>query len=330
MFETLKKLFNGEDLTLAESLKLFEKMMKGELDSEIISAVLIALRLKGETATEIFAAAKILNEFKLLFEHKRRPCIDTCGTGGDGKNCVNVSTAVSIILSALGYNVVKHGNVAISGKVGSADILELLGIPIKLTVEEMQEFYEKNGFVFLLAPVFHPAMRNVAPIRKKLGVPTIFNLLGPLVNPANPEYQIIGVGDKTKLDVYAQAASKFTKKKFIIYSSYDGYDEVSTKEPTRYYKIIDGQISEFVLKPEDFFEPFEMPNVCSKEEAVKLFVDGISGKNEKVSILFAINTALALNLIENLSIDDGFEKTLEIIKSGKVLEKLESLKGVEV
>lgn len=328
MYDAVKKLFNGKDMSLAESLRVFEGIMKGEFDDDIVSAILIALKMKGETATEIYAAAKVLNDLKFRFEHGKRPCIDTCGTGGDGKSCVNVSTAVSIILSSLGYNVVKHGNVAISGKVGSADILEMLGVPVKLSIEEMHEFYERNGFVFLLAPMFHPAMKNVAHIRKKLGVPTIFNLLGPLVNPAEPEYQIIGVGSKDKLEVYAEAASKFKNKKFIVYSSLDGYDEVSTKEPTRCYKIIDGQISEFVLKPEDFFEPFDMPSVSSKEDAKRLFLEGIAGENEKVSILFAINTALVLHLIDNSSIDDGFEKVLQHLKLGKVIEKLESLKGV--
>ncbi|MGA1847005.1 anthranilate phosphoribosyltransferase [Deferribacter abyssi] len=330
MNEIIKKVYSGQKLTENEALLFFDSIMTGSLSDAQIGGALIAMKMRGESADEIFAAAKVLNKYKVRFEHSKQRCIDTCGTGGDGKSCVNVSSAVAIILSSMGYSVVKHGNVAISGRVGSANIYESFGIPVKMVLDEARRFFDNHNFVFLFAPNFHPAMKYVAPIRKDLMVPTIFNLLGPLVNPAEPEYQIIGVGDFSKLEIYAEAVTRFKNRKFIVYSSKDGYDEVSTKDMTICYKIVNGVVEHLTVNPEEFFEPFDMPCVRDEVEAKRLFLNGITGEDENVAKLFALNTALALHLLEDIDLKSGYLKAYEKIKSGECYNKMKMLSAVEV
>ncbi|MEF3255458.1 MAG: anthranilate phosphoribosyltransferase, partial [Deferribacterales bacterium] len=191
MHELVKKVNNGGFLTLEESKMVFSGIIKGELSEAQIASILISMKHRTESSYEIAGAVMALMEEMIPFNKKKNGVIDTCGTGGDGKSTVNISTAVSINLASMGYPVIKHGNVAQSGKVGSADILSLLKIPCKLEKYEAENFFDKHNFVFLFAPFYHPALKNVAKIRKELMTPTIFNFIGPLANPAKPDYQII-------------------------------------------------------------------------------------------------------------------------------------------
>lgn len=318
----------GHELSFEEASELFDSIMAGELTEAEIAAVLVAMRLRGETPDEIAGAANAMNKKKIRLDKGDRIVIDTCGTGGDGKSTVNVSTAVSLVLAASGVNIVKHGNVAQSGKVGSADILRQLGVPIEFDEGMDRAYFEKHGYVFLFAPKFHPAMKFAGPVRKAIKVPTVFNFLGPLSNPCDPDFQLIGISNIEKLEKLAKAMEKLGRTGVILYSSEDGYDEVSSNAVTTCYKITAGGTERFSINPADFFEPFEMPVVADSEDAQIQFMKAISGMDKQLTELIAINTALAF-YVSGICIDmkEGFEKAKSVIKSGKVVEKLESLRG---
>ncbi|MBZ4672909.1 MAG: trpD [Deferribacteraceae bacterium] len=326
--ETLVKKINSEErLAFDEYVKFFDSMVNGGLTDAQIGSALVALRIKGETEEEISAAATVLNRYKIKLDVKPKNKIDTCGTGGDGKSTINVSTIVSIVLGSFGFNVVKHGNVAQSGKVGSADILEIMGVPVKLTKEDAEKFLLKHNFVFLFAPNYHPILKSVGKIRRELKVPTIFNYLGPMLNPADPEYQLIGINSASKLDVYSKALVKMNKTNVLVVSSKDGYDEISSNDITFARKITGKGIEELVINPQDFFSPFEMPRVESNDEAKELFKRAIEGADEKLNNLIAINTAYAFQLIENDDLKTIFEKVVNKLKSGEVKKYFESIRG---
>ena len=322
----LSKILNNKNLTFSESKTLFKKILQGEFKDIELSAILTGLKLKGESIEEIAGAITSLDKFKLKINKKLSPAIDTCGTGGDGKNCINVSTAVSILLSSLNIPVVKHGNSAQSGKIGSADILREFNIPYKMTKFEAEKFLSDNNFVFLFAPFYHPAMKHVALVRKSLGTPTIFNYLGPFINPANPELQITGINKRETLPKLSEALLKAGKFNIILYSSFDGYDEVSTNAPTECYEIRKNFIKKFTIKPEEFFKPFKMPEVKEVEDAKALFVSAIKGEDEKLTKLLALNASLGIKyFMETDSFKEAFNVALEAIQSGKVYEKFLSL-----
>lgn len=327
MLEIIKKVNNGGILTKDETRKLFSNIIKGELSEAQIASVLISMKSRVESPEEIAGAVEAMMEEMIPFEHSYSGAIDTCGTGGDGKSTVNISTAVSINLASMGYPVIKHGNVAQTGKVGSADILGLLDIPCKLEKTAAQDFFNKHNFVFLFAPFYHPALKNVSKIRKELMTPTIFNFIGPLANPAKPDYQIIGISRRSMLKTYTDAALLLGKKNILIYSSDDGFDEISTSDITKAYIIRDGEIDLFFIDPSEFFEPFPLPQVNDQEEALKLFIEGIKGENENITKIFALNTSAALYLMKKGDIKEHFNVAYENIKSGNAYKKVESLRG---
>ncbi|MCA1928169.1 MAG: anthranilate phosphoribosyltransferase [Calditerrivibrio sp.] len=328
MLDIIKKVNNGGILTKDEAKQLFSGIIKGELSEAQIASVLISMKSRVESSEEIAGAVESMMEEMIPFEHNMTGTIDTCGTGGDGKSTVNISTAVSINLASMGYPVIKHGNVAQTGKVGSADILNLLDMPCKLEKNDAQDFFNKHNFVFLFAPFYHPALKNVAKIRKELMTPTIFNFIGPLANPAKPDYQIIGISRRSMLKTYTDAALLLGKKNMLIYSSDDGFDEISTSDITKAYLIRDGEIDLFFIDPAEFFEPFPLPQVNDQREAVKLFIDGIKGEDDKIAKIFAINTSVALYLLKKGDIKEHFQIAYENIKSGNAYRKLESLRGI--
>lgn len=322
-----KNIMLGERLTFEEYVEFFDMMVNGRLTDAQVGATLAALRLKNESEDEISAAATVLNRYKIKLDLDVENKIDTCGTGGDGKSTINISTIVSIVLGSFGFNVVKHGNVAQSGKVGSADILEIMGIPVRLDKREAENYFLKHNFVFLFAPNYHPILKSVGKIRKELKVPTIFNYLGPMLNPAEPEFQLIGINSTEKLDTYARALLRLNKNNILVVSSTDGYDEISSKGITYARKITDGKIEKLQINPRDFFEPFEMPQVKSKEDAAKYFMMAIEGVDENLNNLIAINTAYAFCLIENDDLKDIFERVKKKLVSGDVKKYFESLRS---
>ncbi len=325
----LSKLFDKKDLSIEETQVLFEKIFSGELKDVEIAAILTSLKLKGEVVDEIAGAILAVDRFKIKVKKHKSPAIDTCGTGGDYKNCINVSTAVAILMSAIGEEVVKHGNSAQSGKIGSADILREFNIPCDLHKDEAEKFLQKHNFVFLFAPFYHPAMKYVAPIRKALKTRTIFNFIGPFVNPADPEIQFTGISNLDSMKKIVDALIKAGRKDIVIYSSYDGYDEFSTNAPTECYEIREDYVKKFRINPNDFFKPFQMPFVSDKDDAKSKFLDGISGADKNLAKLISLNSILPIKYIKGLnSFKESFDIAMDAIYSGLVLTKFRELQIV--
>ncbi len=308
-------------------IEIFEDMLQGKLSDIQIASLLLAMKYRGETPDELSALASILNRHKRKFDTGGKTCIDSCGTGGDGKSTVNISTAVSIILASMEHSVVKHGNAAQSGKVGSADILTELGFDYTYEGSSAEDFFTRNNYIFLMAPRYHPALKKISGIRKELKVPTIFNFVGPLVNPADPDFQVIGINSRERLELYAETLLAMGKNNITVYSSRDGFDEVSSSDKTECITVKNNSLKHFTLDPSDFFPTFAMPVVGDSSQARDYFISGISGTDNNMVNLFAINTALALHTMNGGDILDLFKQTKEQINSGAVMKKLSSLTG---
>lgn len=329
MKNMVSRINGGNSLNYNEAVDFFQMMVDGSLTEAQIGSTLISMNKRGETVDELAGLISVLNSYKKKFARDEEKCVDTCGTGGDGKSTVNVSTAVSIILASLGYRVVKHGNTAQSGKVGSADILRSMGLDLDYTGTSPEEFYNKNNFVFLFAQHYHPALKGIGKVRREIMSPTIFNFVGPLVNPADPENQIIGISRREKLEFISDAILKLGKENITVYSSHDGFDEVSSNDKTDCIVIRKGSMNRFTIDPSEYFTPFPMPEVKNADDALKMFNRGISGKDENIANIFSLNTALALNNIEEMDIKEGFEKIKEHIMSGNAEKKMEEMFGQE-
>jgi anthranilate phosphoribosyltransferase len=324
MDRIVQKVNSGERLSFDQARDLFESMVRGALAESQIASALIAIKLRGETADELAALAVTLNSHKRRFTPGVKGTVDTCGTGGDGKSTVNVSTAVSIILASLGCPVVKHGNTAQSGAVGSADILTDLGVDVNGDAAP-EDYFARHGFIFMLAPLYHPALKGIGKVRRELKVPTLFNLAGPLANPADPDFQIIGISRRDRLEFLAGVLERIGRTNVTVYSSRDGYDEVSSADATECIHIGEGGTRRFSIAPSDFFEPFPMPVVRDREDARRLFLDGLSGRDEDVARVFALNAALALRTMDRRGMRDGYNEALDQIRTGRAAQKLEEL-----
>ncbi|WP_277655941.1 anthranilate phosphoribosyltransferase [Seleniivibrio woodruffii] len=325
--ELVKKSCMGGSLTFEETYSAFIDMMDGKLEEAEIAGILISMRLRGETVDEIAGAARAMNEKKISFDTDTQ-VYDTCGTGGSGKSTMNVSSAVAVLLSAMGYPVVKHGNRAVSGVVGSADIFEMSGVPVSSEKNDMQGYFLKHNFAFLFAPMYHPALKYAGAVRRKLRVPTIFNFLGPLANPANVGGQIVGMAMRDKLAILAESLLMLGRDRVAVYSSLDGYDEISSFAPTEVHEVSAGRIIKHFINPAEYFTPFHMPIIKDNKEAEYYFNLAISPKGGEYSKLIALNAGLALTVFGKAdNIRDGFGQALSVINSGAVLEKLSSLKG---
>lgn len=234
--EILNQISNKKNLNIEQTQFLFRKIMSGNLDDNTISSILISLSDKGETADEITGGASVMKE-KSLKVDLNVDAIDMCGTGGDGKHSLNISTAASIVLSSMGIKVAKHGNKGLSSKCGSADVLEELGIDIMKNPEQVKRDIESKNFGFMFAPIYHQAMKNVANVRKQIKKRTIFNLLGPLCNPASVHYQCVGIFSEKLLNTYAESLIKLGAKKAWVFHSRDGLDEISIFDKTDVLEI---------------------------------------------------------------------------------------------
>lgn len=249
----LEKLLAGDVASPAETTTVFVTMLKGELTDAETSALLIAWRFRGETHRELRAGAETMraNAVQLAIPAHLRPLADNCGTGGDGAGSFNISTAAAIVASAAGVRVAKHGNRGVSSQCGSADLLFAAGFPETLTREATVALLEQTGFTFFFAPQFHPSLKHVMPVRRALGVRTIFNLLGPLANPIAPEIQVIGVGARDHLRPMADALASLGVKRGLVVHSRDGMDELSAAVPTDGVLIDGPKLVETVIDPQD-------------------------------------------------------------------------------
>jgi len=323
----IKKVNSGMHLDMKEAEVLFDNMLGGSLTESQIGAALIAIKTRGETIDELAALVNTMNRYKVPFKHQAAKTIDTCGTGGDGTSTINISTAVSIVLAGMGYSVVKHGNKAQSGKVGSADILEGLGFDYTYSKTEADDFFARHNFVYMHAPFYHPALKDIGKVRRELKAPTLFNFAGPLVNPADPAYQIIGISNREKLVYLANVILKTGRGNITVYSSFDGYDEVSSADRTECIYVANGCLENFIIDPADFFEPFDMPRVDGSAHARELFLKGLRGEDAEIVNLLAINTALALYTMREGSLAQCFNSARESIMKGEAAVKLARITG---
>jgi anthranilate phosphoribosyltransferase len=249
--EALDAIINQRrDLSEDEAAGAMADIMEGEATAAQIGALMAALRMKGESVEEIAGMARVMREHALQVVHAG-PLIDTCGTGGDGAGTFNVSTAAAFVAAAAGVNVAKHGNRAASSACGSADVLEALGAKIELTPEQVADCIVETGIGFMFAPAFHPAMKYAGPARRELGVRTVFNILGPLTNPAGAQGQVLGVPSDELVETMAAALSRLGTQHALVVHSSDGLDELSISAPTLVCEVKLGEISRYHLTPED-------------------------------------------------------------------------------
>jgi anthranilate phosphoribosyltransferase len=233
----LQQLLDGRDLRREEAREVMGEIMAGEATPAQIGGFLVALRAKGETADEITGCAEAMRAHVLAVQPRRDDLVDTAGTGGDGARTINISTAAALVAAAAGAAVAKHGNRAVSSACGSADVLEALGFTLEQEPRRIAESIDELGFGFLFAPSHHPAMRHAAPVRKELATRTVFNLLGPLTNPAGAMHQVIGVSDAGYLEKIAAALGELGTESALVVSSADGLDELSASGPTRVVEL---------------------------------------------------------------------------------------------
>ena len=326
----IDKLKNKQDLSFAESKNAFEILMNGKASDDEIFDFLTLLSSKGESSDEIAGGVYVLRD-----KSKRvnvNDCIDTCGTGGDGMNTLNISTASALLLSSMGIKVAKHGNKAVSSKCGSGDVLEALNIKIDLEPKDIEEQIKKNNFGFMFAPNYHSAMRFVGPTRKKIGKRTIFNMIGPLSSPALVDRQVIGVFDKKLLKIFANALNNLNIKFAWIVNSEDGLDEISPYSKTNVVQLKDGKISEILIDPIKLnigANKFEnLLGDDAKFNANKM-LDIFKGEDNDFSKAVCLNAAAGLIVSEKHTIFiDAYNEARTHILSGKTYNDLKEIQNV--
>lgn len=332
MKEYLNILFNGESLNSEQAELVMLNIIEGKYSNEQIAAFLGALRARGEKVEEIVGFVKAMRKKALKVELEAPNLIDICGTGGDGRNTFNISTASAFVLSAAGAKVAKHGNRAISSKCGSTDVLTALGVKTDFSPEKIKDIINETGLAFLAAPLFHPAMKTVAPIRQALGVKTVFNLLGPLCNPTGLKRQIIGVYDQKLLYILAKALKELGSEEVIVLCSDDGLDEVSLAEKTSIEHLKEGKIYSYTISPQDFGFNFSNENLegGTPQENAEIIESILKGEKSAKADVVIINSALALvvsGVAKNLK--TASKKVKEVIESGKAYKKLEQLRSIK-
>jgi anthranilate phosphoribosyltransferase len=322
----ISKLAERKRLTEEEAYNACLDMLRGSMDPVEVSAILMGLRVKGEEPEEIRGFLRALREY--MIKIRSRGALDIVGTGGDGLNTINVSTLASIVVSSIGIPVAKHGNRGFSSIFGSADLMETLGYPIEHGADIAEEMLEKESFVFLYAPVYHRALKIVSPVRKKLGIRTIFNLAAPLANPATPEIQIVGAPSLNIARVLEKAIREIGLKRYAIVTGYPGMDEVSPSGASHILVNRD-EYREIVISPGDLGIreiPVQEVSGRTRDEIFDKDVKGLRGEDRSAAIFIAINAGVALYVAgEVSSIVEGFERSLKEILTGKAWRKLESI-----
>ncbi len=329
MDQILEKLKKRENLSFEESKSTFELLMTGKANEDQIYDFLTLLSDKGEVADEIAGGVYVLRD-----KSKRvsvSDCIDTCGTGGDGMNTLNISTASALLLASMGTKVAKHGNKAVSSKCGSGDVLEALKIKIDLEPKDIENEINNNNFGFMFAPNYHSAMRFVGPVRKKIGKRTIFNMIGPLSNPALVTRQVIGVFDKKLLKIFAEGLKNLNIKFAWIVNSEDGLDEISPYAKTNIMQLRDGKISEISIDPKSLnvdAEKFEnLIGNDAKFNAEKM-INIFKGEDNDFSKAVCLNAAAGLIVGEKCSeFSEAYSQSREHILSGKTFQHLEKIQN---
>jgi anthranilate phosphoribosyltransferase len=329
MQATLAKLLDGHDLTRDEAREAMNTIMSGEATPAQIGGFLVALRLKGETADEIAGCAEAMRAHVLAVHPQREDLVDTAGTGGDGGRTFNISTAAALVAAAAGAGVAKHGNRAVSSASGSADVLEALGFELELPPERIAHSIDTLGFGFLFAPTHHPAMKHAAPVRKELAARTVFNVLGPLTNPACARAQVVGVYSPELVKTLAEVLAALGARRAFVVHGAGGIDELSPAGPNLVYEVVDGGVREREIDPLELgiarCAPEELRGGSPEENAAAIravFAGGDGGRRDAI-LLNAAGAIAAGGHAEDLR--EGLELAREAVESGAAAERLEVL-----
>ncbi|MCJ7465801.1 MAG: anthranilate phosphoribosyltransferase [Maribacter sp.] len=325
MKETLNRLINHDILTKEDAKQILVNIAKGEYNVSQIAAFLTVYMMRSITIEELEGFRDALLELCLAVDLSAFNPIDLCGTGGDGKDTFNISTLASFVTAGAGVYVTKHGNYGVSSTCGSSNVMEFLGIKFSNKADFLEKSIEVAGICVLHAPLFHPAMKNVAPIRKELGVKTFFNMLGPMVNPAFPKNQIVGVFNLELARMYGYLYQN-TDKNFTVLHALDGYDEISLTGDTKTIS----NTSEGILKPEDFgvtaIRQNEILGGKNIETSAQIFLDVLQGKGTNAqNHVVCANAGVAIATVKKVSPQVGFEMAMESLQSGKGLKALKKL-----
>ena len=330
MKEYIAKIKNGQNLSQQEIQGCMREIMSGEAAYQDIAAFLLALREKGPTVDEITGAAQIMRQFVLPVVSKHKVILDTCGTGGDKKNTFNISTVTALVVAGAGVVVAKHGNRSVTSKCGSACVLEGLGVNVMIDEKKMKECLDEVGIAFLFAQRLHPAMKNVAPVRKELKVETIFNILGPLTNPANATHQIIGVYSRDLTQPLAYVLKNLGLKRAMVVHGDDGLDEITTTGKTYISEYNGKDVVSYDIDPQEL--NFDLAKLQDLEggdlnKNMQIVIEILSGQRSAKRDIVLLNSAYALYISEKAKdITQGIRMAEESIDSGKALSKLNQLK----
>lgn len=326
--EAIIKLSKKEDLDTVTAETVMDEIMSGKASNLQIGAYLIALSMKGETIEEITASAKIMRQHALKLLNDLE-VLEIVGTGGDHSNSFNISTTSSIVVAACGVPVAKHGNRAASSKCGAADVLEQLGVNINIEVEKAKKVLDQIGICFLFAQKYHSAMKFVAPVRKELSIRTIFNILGPLSNPAGASYQLMGVYDESLVEPLAQVLLNLGVKRGLVVYGLEGLDEISLVGKTKVCEIRNGWVKNYEIDPRNYGF-----SLCKKEDLVggtpqenaQIIKDIFAGKKGPKRDTVVLNSAAALYIAQdNLTFEEAINQVKDVIDSGKALKKLDQM-----
>jgi len=326
--EAIAALVSGRSLSMEEAALVMEEIMEEEVTPAQFGAFVAALRLKGETVDEIAGLAKTMRA-KAIPVTVAEPVVDTCGTGGDGSSTFNISTAAALVAAGAGLKVAKHGNRAMSSQCGSADVLEALGVRIDLNAEQVQRCLQEVGIGFMFAPVFHPAMKYASAPRREIGIRTVFNILGPLTNPASARAQVVGVADETLVEKLALVLQSLGCYHALVVHGEDGLDEITITGKTKVCELKDGDIDSYSISPENFGLPqasldsLKGGTLDENAALLRRVLSGALGPQRDVVLMNTAAALLAGDRVETLK--EGAALAKEVIDGGHALAKLEQL-----
>lgn len=327
MKDALAKVADGRHLSEEEAERVMTCIMKGEATSAQISAIAVALRMKGETVEEIAGFARAMRAFSGRVKTVTDDLLDTCGTGGSGLHKFNISTTAAIIAAAAGARVAKHGNRAMSGRSGSADVLEALGVNIHLSPEQAAACLEKTGICFMFAQLYHPALKHAAAPRREMGIRSIFNLLGPLTNPAGADRQFLGLYDRTRTEAIARVLQRLGVKRAMVVGSHEGLDEISISAPTQVTELKDGDVCTYEVTPEDLglkTVPIEQVRGGDATTNAAIVRRVLSGEKSAYRDIVLANAGACIYVAGRApSLADGVRVAAEMIDTGRAMAKLE-------
>lgn len=328
--EALKRIIEHREIFHDEMISLMRQIMGGEVSPVMIAAIITGLRVKKETIGEIAAAAQVMRE---LSTHVDVPddgsLVDTCGTGGDGAHSFNISTAAAFVAAAAGAKIAKHGGRSVSSQSGSADVLEALGVNINLTPEQTARCVNEVGFGFMFAPNYHSAMKHAAPVRRELGIRTLFNILGPLTNPAGARQQVMGVFHSDLVGIQARVLQRLGSRRVLVVHGEDGLDEITLSGNTTVAELRDGEVREYTLNPQQFglsIASLQDISVANVEESRAMLLSVLDNKPGAARDIVLLNAGAAIYVAGvSDTLENGVKKAAETIASGAAKEKLRQL-----